>query len=756
MLLMACKSRRPLTAVDCNFRFSPDFQDGGEKNRLIFLMLYMDSKDETLMYNKKYLLLKNHQNLIICLFIAVFIFSIYGRVIHYNFISLDDNEYVYENYYVQKGLTSESIKWAFTNTEAGIWIPGTWLSLMTDYELSGLNPGRFHLTNVLIHTANALLLFLLLNGMTRALWKSAFIAGLFAVHPLQVESVAWITERKDVLSIFFMFSAMAAYLKYVKKPGILRYFFVLLIYTAGLMTKPMLVTFPFILLLLDYWPLNRLRTTKEIPAGLFTGKFFHAPAVGKINLNILVEKIPFLILSSAVSLITLIIGKDSTLKNPDLLTVYSRISNAVLSYAGYIFKILLPRNLAISPDMGETLPFWKTGMVLGALLCVTVLVILLRKRYPFFFFGWFWYITALLPVTGIFQTGSQLISDRFTYMPVIGIFFMLTYGGEIILKKLRRPFIPAVFAAAAALLSLSAVSWVQAGYWRDTLTFFGHAAKVTSSNWIAYNSIGIEYENRGDLSGAVENFSKAAGFNPKYYYANYNLARVYAKLGNFKKAAELYASVVKLKPDFAEAVYNLALTYAKMGKPDEAVKYYKQALNITQDFFEAHYNVALLLQNQGKFDEAAAHFTETLRVNDNNYLAHYYLAQIYTKQKNFPAALKHYSSACSLNPGFAEAHYYSGNIYAETGNFQQAIKHYKEAIRIKPDFAEAYNSLGNILEYRGKPVDAAILYLKALSIKPNSAVFHRNLGDVLLKIGKNGEAAVHFREAERLEKENAK
>ncbi len=688
-----------------------------------------------------------------CFIIIIWVYLVYGQVRSHDFITLDDNEYVYDNSHVQNGLTLDSIRWAFTNTDAGIWIPVTWLSLMIDYELFGLNPGIFHITNVVFHIANVLLLFLLFSAITKAPWESMFLSGLFALHPLQVESVAWITERKDVLSIFFMLIALISYFRYVKQPTIYKYCLVFIIYTLGLLAKPMIVTFPLVLLLMDYWPLKRFSSIQGLMSENRAEKTFHHSDTGTINRHILMEKIPFLALSGMVSVITLIaVNKNNAFMQLDSLTPVHRLSNSIVSYVTYIMKIFWPGNLAIFyPYESGALPLWK---IIGALLIlsvITAVAIRLRKRYPYFLFGWIWYIGTLIPVIGIFQTGSQSMADRFTYMPIIGVFTMIVWGVASIKKKrIYQRILTSVFAVTFLLL-LSVTSWFQISYWRDSITLFSHAIKVTSSNWLAHNSLGIGFERQGNLSGAAEHYKKAIFIDPNYFYAHYNLARVYELLGNYAEASHHLKEVLDFKPDFAEANYNLALTLVQQGKMEEAIAYYKHALKINPHFAEAHYNMALALQHQGKFDEAAAHYKETLHINNENYFAHYNLARIYTSQGNSSAAEIHYSEALRLNPDFAETYYHLGNIYAEKGHITESIEHYKGAIRINPGYTEALNTLGNVLEYQGKLDEAVVHYLKALGIKPDNPVLHRNLAGALQKLGKTEEADAHFREAKSLD-----
>jgi len=657
--------------------------------------------------------------LIICCVIAMCVYAVYSRVGGYDFITLDDNQYVFENTHVKNGLSIGSIHWAFTNTETSIWIPVTWLSYMADYELWGLNPGGFHRTNALFHIVNALLIFLLFRMMTGTLWPCVVIAGLFAVHPLQVESVAWVTERKDVLSVFFMFTALIAYVHYTRLKTLYRYCMVVILFTLGLLSKPMIVTFPFVLILLDYWPLHRLFRVKPSTTGDSGKKKRNHPHVGNIDLHILAEKVPFLALSVAVSVITLTAFTASEpVLRLDSLTPGHRFSNSLVSYATYLKNIVWPVNLPIFyPNDRGVLPPW------GALLLViliTIMAIRLRKRYPFIFFGWLWFLGTLIPVIGIFPTGIQVMADRFTYMPIMGIFTMITWYGASIMKGKKHERLMKILAAGTVLALLSAASWVRLGYWRDNTTLFAQAVRVTNDHWLAYNSLGTGFEFEGDLVKAAEYYREAVRINPYYCYARYNLGRVYALTGDYDQAGEQFATVLSFMPDFADA----------------------------------HYNLALVLHHQGKLDMAAEHYEQSLRIKKDNYYARWNLGRIYEDRGDISEAMDQYTRALRLNPDFAEAHYNLGNVLAEEGRLAESIRHYSDALRIRPDYTEALNNLGNVLEHLGRYNEAVDNYAKALVIKPDNPVLHSNMGAVLQKLGKTGEAAAHFHEAERLKEKS--
>ena len=437
-------------------------------------------------------------------------------------------------------------------------------------------------------------------------------------------------------------------------------------------------------------------------------------------LRIIIDKVPFFALAIVISAVTVFAaGNDQALMGLDSLTFVQRAGQTFINYILYLSKIFFPHNLAVYyPFNAVFISAWK---ILSSALLLTVFsvsAIMLRKKYPYIFFGWFWYLVTLIPVIGLFQAGSQSMADRFTYLPIAGIIIIFVWGLSEIAEKIkfRGEFI--WLFSAILLVALTTASWTQAGYWKDSVTLFNRALKVTDANWFAYNGLGIAYERKGEISKAISEYEKALSINPNFYYAHYNLARVYGLTGNYKGAEEHFAFVFKLKPDFSDAAYNLALAHEKQGNYDEAVKYYSRCLELNPGFFEAHWNLALL----------------------------------YEVRRNFPEAFKHFTEIIKIKPELAETYYHIGNIYAESGNPEKAIEQYHMALKIKPDFAEALNTLGNVLEYQGKTGEAVAEYKKALVIKPGSAILQRNLGGALKKLGKTIEAEKCFSIADSLEK----
>ena len=522
----------------------------------------------------------------VCLILILATFIVYWQVTGHDFALLDDNLYVYENSHVQNGLTSDSISWAFTTTHAGLQIPLTWLSLMLDFELYGLDAGGYHLTNLLLHIANVLLLFFVIKLMTGGLWRSGFVAALFALHPLHVESVAWVAERKDVLSTLFWMLTMWAYFHYAQRPTVKRYLLIILPFVLGLMAKPMLVTLPFVLLLLDYWPLGRFQVGQSAGA-------LEATAQGLIKsgqpmpsaLSLVWEKIPLFALVAVSSVVTFLAEKGAGgLVHSDTLPISIRVANGLVSYVKYMGKMIWPHNLAIFyPHPGYSLPIWKpTGAGL-LLLCISILVVRGARRYPYLVVGWLWYIGTLVPVIGFVQVGFQAMADRFTYIPLIGLYIIIVWGVPEIMPRWPHRNLYLATLSTTVLLCLMALTWNQAQYWKNGISLFEHTLEVTSNNWLC----------------------------------NYNLGTALDKEGRTDDAIKHYQEALRIKPDYAEAHNNLGIALDKKGRIDDAISHYQEALRIEPDNAEAHNNLGIDLARKGNIDAAVEHFQKALQINPN-------------------------------------------------------------------------------------------------------------------------------------------
>jgi protein O-mannosyl-transferase len=499
----------------------------------------------------------------ICLGLVLATLAVYFQVHSFEFINLDDPAYVSGNGHVGAGVTPGNIKWAFTTGLCGNWHPVTWLSYMMDRQLFGFDPAVFHLVNVFFHIANVLLLFLVLKKMTGSCWQSAFVAALFALHPLHVESVAWVSERKDVLSTFFWLLTMAAYVRYVKKLSFSNYLLAMVVFALGLMSKPMLVTLPFVLLLLDYWPLER-----------------------KISWRLVVEKIPLFVLAAGSSVITFFIQRgDKAMVTLTMFPIEYRIAGVFVSYAEYIEKMLVPVKLAFFyPNPGQNVSIRYAVMSAIFLAAVTIIILLFAKNHRYLVTGWLWFVGTLVPVIGIVQVGSQAVADRYSYITLTGLFIIIAWGLPELLAKSKYRKIVLQISASIVLCVLGAVTYIQTGYWKNTLTLSLHAVEVTKDNFLAYFAAVPYLRDQGRMEEAVQ-FSYEA---------------------------------VKIQPDNADALQGLALCLCYANKANEAIGYFEKALEIQPQNAAIHNNLGIALGSQKRYDEAVVHFKKALQIDPDN------------------------------------------------------------------------------------------------------------------------------------------
>jgi tetratricopeptide (TPR) repeat protein len=687
---------------------------------------------------------------LVCLVLVLATFAVYWQVTGYDFVLLDDNVYVSENSHVQNGLTSDSVIWAFTATDAANWHPLTWLSLMLDYELYGLNAGGYHRTNLVLHLANVLLLFFVLKLMTGALWRSAFVAALFALHPLHVESVAWVTERKDVLSTLFWLLTMWAYLGYVERPGVRRYLLIIVSLTLGLMAKPMLVTLPFVFLLLDYWPLGRFQVGQfvDTPEASIQAPIKSGQPMSAL-LSLVWEKIPLFALAAVSSVVTFLAQKSAgALVHFETWPITIRIANALVSYVKYLGKMIWPRSLAVFyPHPGHSLPSWKAAGAGLLLLCISILVVRRARRYPYLVVGWLWYIGTLVPVIGLVQAGYQAMADRYTYIPLIGLYIIIAWGvAEIVPRWPHRRLYFATLST-TLFLFLIVLTWKQVQYWKNSISLFEHTLEVTSDNWLYNNNLGIALDRAGHSDDAIKHYLEALRIKPDYAGAHYNLGIALGRKGLPDEAIKHYLEALRIKPDYAEAHNNLGIALDRKGHSDEAIDHYLEALRIKPDYAEAHNNLGFALYRKGHSDEAIDHYLQALRIKPDYAKAHYNLG-IALGRKGLPdEAIKHYLEALRIKPDYAEAHNNLGFALYRKGRSDDAIKHYLEALRIKPDYAGAHYNLGIALGRKGHSDEAIKHYLEALRIKPDYAEAHNNLGIALARKGDVDAALKHFQKA---------
>jgi tetratricopeptide (TPR) repeat protein len=715
----------------------------------------------------------------VCLALALVTFAIYAPVARHGFVDYDDSDYVLANPHVQGGLTRANMAWAFTTGHASNWHPLTWLSHELDCQLFGERAGAHHLVNVLFHVANTLLLFLLLRRATGALWRSALVAALFALHPLHVESVAWVSERKDVLSALFFLLTVWAYVRYAEErsSGVLEcrnmgksearnresqihssppptlpsasnpsihqsinplipssaarfYALSLFFFALGLMSKPMLVTTPFVLLLLDYWPLRRVRS----------------PAF-----KLVLEKVPFFLLSAASSVITFVVQrKGGAVSSLTTLSLGARAANAVVSYARYLGKTFWPVNLSVLYPHPGHWPAWRVSASAVLLLAICAGVLVLGRKRPYLAVGWFWFLGTLAPVIGLVQVGMQSMADRYMYLPLIGLSMAVVWGVAGVIgnesdqtlaaltgAQLRgdapapsppgpRPgfgSVPAFgLAVAALLLCLCALlSSSQLRYWRNSETLFRHATEATSANYLAYNNLGFYLSKHGQTAEAMRDYQKSLEINPAYADALNNYGFALAGQKRYREAIGYYEAALRNHPGDVEIENNFGNALSELGQLDAAIGHYLSALRQNPDHADAQNGLGITLAMQGKLDEAIPHFRAALRAK----------------------------------PGYASPHSNLGNALAAQRKFAEATTEYEEALRLEPNDARSQNNLGNVLAEQGRLEEAIVRYTRALELNADNPEAQFNLGMALLRRGERASALPHFTAALRLKPDYA-
>jgi tetratricopeptide (TPR) repeat protein len=504
--------------------------------------------------------------------------AVFFQTLRYDFVNYDDPSYVYQNRRVTSGISVANIAWAFTHVHSENWHPLTTITHMLDCQLHGLNPGWHHFTNVLLHAIAVVLLFVALHQMTGALWRSAFVSVIFAVHPLHVESVAWIAERKDVLSAVFFMLTLLAYLHYTRAPSIGRYLTVAFVFALGLMSKPMLVTVPFVLLLLDFWPLRRFEARKS--------------TMGRQLSRLIFEKIPLMLLSVASSWVTFL-AQQGAIGWTEQLPMAERITNALVAYVVYIRQMFWPTGLAVFyPHPEGRLPAWEIGLALLVLVGITSAAFRLRKKAPYLVTGWLWYLGMLVPVIGLLQVGWQGHADRYTYLPEIGLYIAVAWGVTEFTRFWRLQRIILGAATIVIVAGLSSCAWVQTSYWRNSETLFGHALAVTRNNDVALNNLGIIFLDKGQLDEAISKLQAAVELRPENAPAHDNLAKALLKKGQVAEAMVHYRKFLDLEPSNVEARNTLGTALIQQGRVREAIDQWQEALATQPENGNAASNLA--------------------------------------------------------------------------------------------------------------------------------------------------------------------
>jgi protein O-mannosyl-transferase len=649
----------------------------------------------------------------VCLALIAITWLVFGQTLGHDFVNFDDHVYVYENPRISQGITLDGVIGVFAHLHARNWHPLTSISHMLDCQLFGLNAGGHHFTNVLLHTIAVLLLFLVFHQMTGGFWQSAFVAALFAIHPLHIESVAWISERKDVLSADFFMLTLWAYLRYARGPSVGRYALVVFFLGLGLISKPMLVTLPFVLLLLDYWPLKRTcdqnpelrnpRSQVDTRWRVTGGRIF----------TLVLEKVPLLALSTFSCAATLLAQSNSQATGGlDQLPFTWRFNNAVITYVAYIWQMIWPTRLAVFyPHPNDQLPFWQVILAITFLIVCSLLAILLRKQLPYILTGWFWYIGMLVPVIGLVQVGEQARADRYTYLPQIGLYVIIAWAVADLTRSYRNHRLVVAVAAPAAIAALTVCAFVQTSYWKNSETLWTHALAVTSDNDVAHNNLGYLSMRRGELDEAISHFNRALTIRAGNATSHYNLGRALiennlanalARKGLAGDATPHYEEAVRLRPDYADAYYNFGSVLFREGKIDDAITEWRKALAIQPDDAEAHRSLGTAFHKKGMLREAITEYQQAMKVAPQNRLAMNNLAWLLATSSDASSrdgtravALAHEAIQLSsdVDPNVLRT---LAAAYAECGRFYEAVATAEQAMQIAT--AQGKSWLANIIE----------------------------------------------------------
>lgn len=577
--------------------------------------------------------------------------AVYGQVVTHQFINYDDDIYIWNNPIVVDGLTLKGIAWAFTTFHSAHWHPLTWLSHMLDSQVFGLDAGRHLLVNALIHSANTLLLFLFLKRVTGATWRSAIVAALFALHPLHVQSVAWAAERKDTLSTFFGLLCLLAYARYVEKPSRQRYTLVAVWLASGLMAKPMLVSWPFILLLLDYWPFRRLEW--QPPSGI-TG-------FAKAWLPLLREKVPLFCLVAASMVLTYSAQvRWGAIADLTDVSLPWRLANSLVSYAKYLLLTFWPQGLAIYyPSSPHIAPAWQWGASLVLLGTITALALRSARERPYLIVGWLWFLGMLVPVIGLVRAGDQAMADHYTYFPLIGLCIALVFGLADLARTWRLGRVSLATASAVAILVLASLTTLQVSRWRDSETLYRYVLSVTSDNAVVHNNLGSVLGQRGKHTEAIPHFAEAVRIQSNYFDALVNWGQALREQGKAAEAVGFFQRALGVKPNSAKTRWQLGVALEDQRKQEEAMQQFYEAIRLAPEDFAMRANLGLKLAGQGKLAEATEQYNEALR----------------------------------LNPNSAETHNNLGLVLFASGKEEEGVREFSAALRLKPDLTVARDSL---------------------------------------------------------------
>ncbi len=648
----------------------------------------------------------------ICVLLVGFVFVVFGQTARFGFVNYDDNSYVYENQIVQRGLSVDGVSWALRYGGIGHWHPLTWVTHMLDYQLFGMWAGGHHLTNVLLHAIAAVLLFLTFARMTGALWRCAFVAAAWAIHPLRAESVAWISERKDVLSGVFFMLTLAAYTRYARRPAVGGYLLVALLFALGLLSKGMLVTLPCLLLLLDYWPLRR---------------------AGYSFPSLLKEKIPLLGLSAISCAATWLSPEkiDAAARLP----LWLRIENCLDSYCVYLRQTIWPADLAVVyPNPTQAFPLWGLAGSFVLLCGVSVAAYALRKQRPALLAGWFWFLGMLVPVLGMAQISFCAHADRYTYLPQIGLLVAATWVTADWAGEIQFPRALLAGAAGLILCALGIAAWHQTSYWEGSAALWTHALGCSRANYVAETNLGLALAQTGNTEAAASHYREALRINPRYALAQYDLGVSLEAQGQTAEAMSRYREALRIDPACAEAYNNLGNALGGQGRIEEAMNCYTEALRIRPDYADAENNRGNVLFRKGRVADAIAAYGAALRINPADADAANNMGNALLQQGRMEEAIVSYRNALRVDSRCAEADFNLGVALERQGRIEEAISSYREALRVNPAYADAHNNLGNILLSQGKYAEAISQVEKAHELQPSNMILQTNLASMLVTV----------------------
>ena len=686
----------------------------------------------------------------VCVFLVLAVLAVFGQTARFGFVNYDDQTYVYQNPVVQEGLTWKGALWALTYGKIGHWHPLTWLTHEADCQVYGLWAGGAHLTNVGLHAATAVLLFLVLRAMTGALWRSAFVAAVFAVHPLRAESVAWISERKDVLGGMFFMLTLWAYVGYARQPSRSRYAVVALLFALGLLSKNMLVTLPFVLLLLDWWPLKRMQNA-ECRMQNTECRMQNADGAERRDRSVpfwslVREKIPLFLLSAGSCVATALAPEKVAVS--ERLPFMERAGNALVSCIIYLRQMVFPAGLAIPypfPEGGT--PAWQACLAFAALAGVTTYVFVRRQKRPYLPFGWLWYLGMLVPMIGMVQISYYAHADRYTYLPGIGIAVAMTWavadwsGGW----KYRRAVLGGLMMAVIGVLAV----WghIQTSYWRDNQSLWTRVLDCTTRNYIAHDCLGLDFYEKGEMEEAIEQYRKVLEIKPNYAEAWCDLGVALFEHKEKEQAVECYRRAIEIKPRYAEAWGSLGVALFDKGAKEQAVECYHRALEIDPHYAEGWGNLGAALFDKGDKEQAIADYRKALEIDPRYVKADYNWGNALATEGQFDEAIAHFRKALAAKPDYANALYGLGAALCAKEQWDEGIAQYRKALETKPDFGEARYSLGKALLRKGDFDQAMDCFQKAGATSPDPLTRWLNLGSELLQKGDLDEAIVCYRQA---------